>query len=153
MWNTSWRMTSVPRSRKNNVKTGEKGQKSYRKPGHSVKIQSRLQGGYLRLHEPGIRCPAVRMVAGRGFRRTGLECTDRFGSGVHRYLYCQCKNKQRKQNGIVKASKLQSFIPYFARSTRLLITAMPSARKRFACSSAPPKAKAPESSPLELTTR
>lgn len=24
MWNTSWRMTSVPRSRKNNVKTGEK---------------------------------------------------------------------------------------------------------------------------------
>ncbi len=40
MWNTSWRMTSVPRSRKNNVKTGEKRQKSYRKPGHSVKIQS-----------------------------------------------------------------------------------------------------------------
>ena len=25
MWNTSWRMTSVPRSRKNNVKTGAYG--------------------------------------------------------------------------------------------------------------------------------
>lgn len=81
---------------KNNVKTGEKRQKSYRKPGHSVKIQSRLQGGYLRIYEPGSRGAFIRMVAGRGLRRTGMECTDRFGSGVHWYLYCQCQNKHRK---------------------------------------------------------
>ena len=36
MWNTSWRMTSVPRSRKNNVKTGEKRQKSYSAVAYSL---------------------------------------------------------------------------------------------------------------------
>ncbi len=38
MWSIFWRMTSVPRSRKNNVKTGEKRQKSYRKPTENLGI-------------------------------------------------------------------------------------------------------------------
>ena len=57
--------------------------------GYPVKIQSRLQSSDFRIHEPGIRCPSVCLVAGRGLRRTGMECFACTDSGMYRYLYCQ----------------------------------------------------------------
>ena len=43
-------------------------------------------------------------------------------------------------------------IPYLSRSTLPSMTSMPSALRRLACSSAPPKANAPDSSPFAFTT-
>ena len=43
-------------------------------------------------------------------------------------------------------------IPYLSRSTLPSMTSMPSALRRLACSPAPPKANAPDSSPFAFTT-
>ncbi len=52
-----------------------------------------------------------------------------------------------------KGGYCQICTPYTSKSTVLSITSIPSARSRLACSSIPPKANAPESSPFALTTR